>query len=163
VISEAANWAERYEVIALEGCDGVGKSTVALRFVSAYGYTLVHSRRTPDGINLAGRYREILARPGKLVLDRSFVSELVYGPLRHGSSRISAAEAAGLASLLAERNGAFVHLTGSPSQIARRLLARDGHAPPLAEIRQLLDAYVSVFAALAGSVSIMTTECPPMD
>ena len=151
-------WASQYEVIVLEGCDGVGKTTVAARLVDAYGYARVHSGRTPDGVDLASRYRTILARPGKLVLDRSFVSELVYGPLQHGRSRISIAEAASLASIIAEREGVLVHLTGQPEEIAARLRARDGHSPPLRKIRELLDAYVNAFAALAGAAPIITTE-----
>ncbi len=51
-----ADWAARYEIIVLEGCDGVGKTTVAAALASAYGYTTVHSGRTPDGMDLAGRY-----------------------------------------------------------------------------------------------------------
>ena len=102
--------------------------------------------------------RTVLGRPGKLVLDRSFVSELVYGPLQHGRSRISIAEAASLASIIAEREGVLVHLTGHPEEIAARLRARDGHSPPLRKIRELLDAYVNAFVALAGAAPIITTE-----
>ena len=146
--TRTAGWASRYEVIVLEGCDGVGKTTIAATMVSAYGYAPAHSGRTPDGVDLVGRYRAILARPGKLVLDRSFVSELVYGPLRHGRSRISIAEAVGLSSVVAARDGVLVHLTGQPEEIAARLRARDGHSLPLKGIRELLDAYVNAFNAL---------------
>ena len=153
-----AAWASQYEVIALDGCDGVGKTTVATELASGHGYALVHSGRTPNGIDLVDRYSTILTRPGKLVLDRSFVSELVYGPLQHGGSRISIAEATGLASLIAERDGALVHLTGELEEIAARLQARDGHSPPLRDIRELLDAYVNAFSALAGAVPIVTAD-----
>jgi hypothetical protein len=68
-----------------------------------------------------------------------------------------------LAALLAERNGVFVHFTGNPSEIARRLHARDGHTPPIAEIRELLDAYASVFATLAAAAPIITIDCTVMD
>ena len=126
--------------------------------VSAYGYTAVHSGRTPDGMDLAGRYSKILGQPGKLVLDRCFISELVYGPLRHGRSRISTAEAASLATAIAERDGVLVHLTGRPEEIVARLRARDGQSPPLTEIKELLDAYANAFAALAGVVPIITAD-----
>ncbi len=153
-----ADWAARYEIIVLEGCDGVGKTTVAAALASAYGYTTVHSGRTPDGMDLAGRYHEILGRPGILVLDRCFISELVYGPLRHGRSRISTAEAASLATAIAERDGVLVHLTGRPEEIVARLQTRDGQSPSLREIRELLEAYANVFAALAGVVPIVAAD-----
>ena len=79
----------------------------------AYGYA---PQCTPGELPTAWTWladiAQILSRPGKLVLDRSFVSELVYGPLQHGRSRISIAEAASLASIIAEREGVLVHLTG---------------------------------------------------
>lgn len=153
-----ADFAARYEVIALEGCDGVGKTTVAAALASDHGYTTVHSGRTPDGMDLAGRYREILSRPGKLVLDRCFISELVYGPLRHGRSRISIAEAARLATAIAERHGVLVHLTGRPEEIVVRLQARDCQSPSLREIRELLEAYENAFATLGRIVPIITAD-----
>ncbi len=78
-----------HQTVVLEGCDGVGKSTLAQQLASDHGFTIVHSGRTPDGVDLAERYRQILSQPGRLALDRSFVSELVYGPLRHGGSRLT--------------------------------------------------------------------------
>ena len=53
---------------------------------------------------------------------------------------------------------ALVHLTGDPEEIAASLQARDGHSPPLGDIRELLDAYVNAFSALAGAVPIVTAD-----
>ena len=83
-----------HEVIVLDGCDGTGKTTIAEAMRAQHGYTVIHSGRTPDGTDIAGRYRDILARPGRIVLDRSFISELVYGPLFHGRSRLRQASSA---------------------------------------------------------------------
>jgi hypothetical protein len=118
----------------------------------------VHSGRTADGVDLVSRYRSILAVPGKIVLDRSFISELVYGPLQYGRSRLTASDAAELAFLVAARRGVLVHLTGLPVTIAARLGARDGSAPPVERIRALTDAYRDVFAALAGTAPIITAD-----
>jgi thymidylate kinase len=73
-----------HQTVVLEGCDGVGKSTLAQQLARDLGFTIVHSTRTPNGVDLAERYQQILSRPERLALDRSFVSELVYGPLHHG-------------------------------------------------------------------------------
>ena len=56
--------------------------------------------------------------------ERSFVSELVYGPLRHGGSRLTDAAACDLAILVARRDGVLVHLTAPASVIRARLLER---------------------------------------
>jgi thymidylate kinase len=147
-----------HEVVLLEGCDGAGKTTVASRLVAAHGYELVHAQRTPDGIDLFRRYRAILQQPGRLVLDRGFVSELVYGPLFHGGSRLSLGQALELAALVRERHGVLVHLTASPEQIAARLRRRDGCSPPLEQVQALLKGYASVFRSLARAGPVITVD-----
>lgn len=123
---------------------------MAQRLAHRYGFTVVHSARTPDGTDLIARYQEILASPGRLVLDRCFVSELVYGPLRHGYSRITLDQAGALAETVAARDGPLIHLTGAPAAIYARLLARDGDTTTsVSEIEELVAAYERVFAALA--------------
>jgi hypothetical protein len=62
-------------------------------------------------------------RVAKIVLDRGFISELVYGPLQYGRSRLTASDAAPMALLVAARGGVLVHLTGRPESIVARLRA----------------------------------------
>jgi thymidylate kinase len=151
-------WAAQYEVIVLDGCDGTGKSTLATALATYHGYDLIHSARTPDGTDIIRRYRSILAQAGQLVLDRSFISELVYGPLLHDHARLSFAEAVGLAAIVAGRGGTLVHLTGQPEKIADRLLARDGYAPALQRIQAITAAYTRVFTGLASHASVITID-----
>jgi thymidylate kinase len=150
--------AARYEIVVLEGCDGTGKTTLATTLAARHGYVVIHSGRTPDDVDLIARYRSVLAIPGKIALDRSFISELVYGPLLHGRSRLTTSDAAQLSLLVAARGGVLVHLTGRPETIVARLRARDGSAPSLELICALTDAYRPVFAALAGTAPIITAD-----
>jgi thymidylate kinase len=150
--------AAEYEVVVLEGCDGTGKTTLATTLVFQHGYTVIHSSRTPDEIDLLTWYRSILSTPGKIALDRSFISELVYGPLQRGRSRLTGSDAAQLALIVAARGGVLVHLTGRPETIVARLRARDGSAPSLERISALTDAYRTVFDALAGIAPIITAD-----
>lgn len=147
-----------HRTVVLEGCDGVGKSTLAQQLASRHGFAVVHSGRTPDGIDLTERYREILARPGRLVLDRSFVSELVYGPLRHGGSRLTSADAGDLAVAVAHRDGVLVHLTAPATAIRARLLLRDGMAASLADIESLITAYERVVTTFAPYLPIVRID-----
>jgi broad-specificity NMP kinase len=153
-----------YPVIVLEGCDGVGKTTLASFLSTTYERTLVRCGRLDDGADLAGQYLAVLDQPGRLVFDRSFVSELVYGPLRDGRSRLTPDQAASLAFALGDRGGVLVHLTAHPKAVAWRLRVRDGYAPALDRISAVLRAYCSVFAGLAGAapiVTVDTTRLPP--
>ena len=150
--------AARYPVIVLEGCDGTGKTTRAAELADQHGYTVIHSSDVADPDGLADAYHAVLRRPGKLALDRSFVSELVYSQLRAGRMRLTGREAAELAFALADRGGVLVHLTAHPKALAWRLRARDGYAPPLDRLRVLLATYRDVFRALDGTAPILTVD-----
>lgn len=159
--TEHVGWEELaavYPVIVVEGCDGTGKSTLATLLSSQYGYSVVRTGRLGDGTDLAERYRTVLDQPGNLVLDRSFITELVYGPLRNGASRLTADQAAQLAFALADRGGVFVHLTAHPKALAWRLRTRDGHSPTLDWIRSVMRGYRNVFAALDGAAPIVKID-----
>jgi thymidylate kinase len=112
----------------------------------------------PEGTDLFAKYHALLAQPGRYVLDRSFISELVYGPIDRGYSRLTVAQAAYLAVETARRPGILVHLTGQPHEIAARLLARDGNAPALSRVSALTDAYRGVFAELADYAPVITID-----
>ncbi len=152
-----------YPVVVLDGCDGTGKTTLAELLRDRRGHVVIHSGRTPDGTDLAERYRHLLATPGRIVLDRSFISELVYGPLFHGGSRITAAAAIDLARGVARRDGALVHLTGNPDAIMRRLRSRDGTAPPPARVSAIIDAYHAAFTLFDGSAPVITIDTASTD
>jgi thymidylate kinase len=47
--------AATYRLLALEGCDGAGKSTLAAALHARHGYSVIHSPRTPDHIDLGVR------------------------------------------------------------------------------------------------------------
>ncbi|MEV4081421.1 hypothetical protein AB0J43_14200 [Nonomuraea fuscirosea] len=156
--ADLALWAERYEVIILEGYDGVGKTTYATALTTHYGYQRVHADRTPEGVNLFQRHQTILALPGRLVLDRSFISELVYGPLLHGRCRLTASQTVELLGLVTARSGVLIHLTATLEQIQDRLLARDRTAPAHDEMRRVMARYVAVFADLARYATVLTVD-----
>ncbi|MGI5292722.1 hypothetical protein ACQEVF_56755 [Nonomuraea polychroma] len=156
--ADLATWADRYEMIVLEGCDGVGKTTYAVALATRYGYQRVHADRTPEGVDLFQRHRSILARPGRLVLDRSFISELVYGPLLHGRCRLTASQTVELLGMVAARGGVLIHLTAKPEHIRARLLARDGAALTLDELRALTARYLAVFSNLARHTEVLTVN-----
>lgn len=156
--SGSTEWAEGYDLIVVDGCNGAGKTNLAAVLADRHGYAIVHATVTPAGPDLFTKYRAMLARRGPVVLDRSFVSELVYGPLDRGHSRLTLSQAADLAALAAQRGGILVHLTGQPARIAARLLARDGYAPELRRISTLTAAYADVFSELAKHAPVITID-----
>ncbi|WP_329133226.1 hypothetical protein OG552_15325 [Streptomyces sp. NBC_01476] len=152
-----------HRTLVLEGCDGVGKTTLARHLSADYGFTVVHSPRIPDHLDLAGRYRAILAGEGHLLFDRCFLSELVYGPLTRGRSRITWSEAIDLAETVIARDGLLVHLTAPPAVVHQRLLARDGEAISLDDVTALITAHRRVFDALADYAPVLTIDTSTLD
>ena len=72
-------------MIIIEGIDGSGKSTVA-SYLEAKGYKTHHLQH--DEKTEAGFMRLLRQDKGKLVLDRGFITEVVYGPILRDYSRI---------------------------------------------------------------------------
>jgi len=151
---DLAAWAERHDLIVIDGYDGTGKTTIARRLAADHGYRIWHASLTPEGTDLFARYHAMITRSRRQALDRSFISELVYGPLERGRSRLTMDQAARLAVAVAERGGILVHLTCEPVQIAFRLLARDGSAPAPSRIRAFTAAYAQVFTVLADHAPV---------
>ncbi len=152
-----------HRTVVLDGCDGVGKTTLAQRLSTQHGFTVVHSPRTPDHLDLAGRYRSILEREGNLLFDRCFLSELVYGPLNRGRTRLTWSEAIDLAETVITRDGLLVHLTAPPAVVHQRLLARDGEAISLDDVTALITAYRRVFDTLADYTPVLTIDTSTLE
>lgn len=73
-------------MIILEGIDGTGKSTVC-NYLSNLGYNIHHLKY--DEKSEKGFLKFLEQDVSKLVLDRGFVTELVYGPILRNISKIN--------------------------------------------------------------------------
>lgn len=112
------------DFIILEGCNGVGKTTLA-KMLLHYGYKLLHFDYDPN-LSIMEKYKKILATDYKsnVVLDRSFISEMVYGVIMRGESRFSDSDFSTLLRMVKKRNGRVVLLDASPEIIFERIKKR---------------------------------------
>ncbi len=161
MLTDIGDWVTGHRTIAIEGCDGVGKTTLAKRLAREHGFRIVHSGPTPLGHDLRTRYHRILMEPGRVVLDRCFISELVYGPLFRDGSRLGRADVADLCHDLARRDGVVVYVTASTETLLERLRERGEHvqAGTLSAIQR---AYEGVVNELRARLTIVTysTDVP---
>jgi thymidylate kinase len=151
-------WFTAYRTVILEGCDGVGKTTLAKTLAADHGYTALHNGRTSDEVDMSVLYLGLLETPGRLVLDRCFLSELVYEPLYRNSSRLTWNDALDLVAAVVARDGVFVHLAASVATIRGRLHVRDGVAPSVRDIEALCTAYEQLFTDLAAYAPVMRVD-----
>jgi thymidylate kinase len=144
-----------YRTVVLEGCNGAGKTTFAAH-LARQGFVVIHSSSTPEGVDLVERYHGILARPDPIVLDRSFISELVYGPMYRGHSRLSIEQCLCLAGAVAARSGVVVHLRVPAAHAHSRLQARGAEpVPSITELEEIIRRYNEVLATLTGRIPVL--------
>lgn len=112
------------DFIILEGCDGVGKTTLANLLIHR-GYKSLHFNYDSH-LSIKEKYQRILSKDygDNIVLDRSFISEMVYGPLKRGYSRLSDQDFSELLQMLHKRGGRVVLLDAAPETIYNRIQKR---------------------------------------
>lgn len=159
----SSNEYTNYPLIILEGCDAAGKSTLASHLRNDAGYTVIHSAYNPSADALIKHYESIMRNPDKLVMDRSFVSEVVYGEILRGKSRINDSQFRHLVELVADEHGCFVHVRASLQTIIARLQDRQHENDPnLSHIEAILTRYDEVFGVIGRHATVFThaTDAP---
>ena len=107
--------------IIVEGVDKTGKTSLA-RLIRKRGYQLQHFRHNEQrtGSDIRALYQDLfqIARNRRIVLDRSFISEEVYGAVLRGESRLCSDDLRQLLELLRELRTTIVYLH-APGSILR--------------------------------------------
>ncbi len=161
----------RYRTVVLEGRDGIDRGGL-LACLARQGFVIRHTAGTLHHVDPTRSFRELLACPGRLAVDGSLIRELVYGPLRHGRSRVTWIQALDFAEAVAERDGALLHVTQPPAAPGARLAPQSAASPERAEAHDASAAYDRAFRTLVQHVPVVTvhpadtgepgrTLCPP--
>lgn len=94
-------------LIIIEGADKNGKTTLASHISERHGYNYIHHGPPRNGY--MGYMDEILDLKNKTVMDRSFIGEMIYGPLLRGRSCIDNNQFDCLLKLSDVLNGVVIH------------------------------------------------------
>jgi len=109
--------------ILIEGVDGTGKTSLA-RLICRQGYRLHHfgynEQRTGHDVKVL--YQDLIeaAKNRRIVMDRSFISEEVYGTILRGASRLCNADLRELLELLREFRTFVIYLYTPRSILLQR-------------------------------------------
>jgi hypothetical protein len=137
----------RHRTLVIEGPDGISRSGL-IAGLTHHGFLIQHLADRLHHVDPTRPHRELLASPGRVALDGSIVHELVYGPLRRGHSRVTWIQALDFAESVAERDGAFIHLT-APGHVAR---------PAPTDFAEAADSYARAMRTLAQHVPVVTLD-----
>ena len=107
-------------MLIVEGMDGVGKTTLVNYFVSN-GMKKHHFDYDIKNMDLMSKYMRILKEDTtSLVLDRSFISEMVYGPVLRGKSKIDLKDYTELLKAYKQVNTSIIYLTATKEDLLFR-------------------------------------------
>ena len=112
-------------IIILEGPDGSGKTTLANTLAKQTKYPVKHCvQPKPGESGMFGMYLDLIKSNKNLIMDRSWYSEMVYGPVMRGTSEISYPDMYVLEHTLTKHGALIIHCTDKPEVLWRRCAKR---------------------------------------
>ena len=153
--------------LILEGVDGAGKSTLSEEFRKK-GYEIIHRVYDPTYLSFFETYRDLLiGMDDRTILDRSFISEIIYGKVLRGISRLSNQEMIELLKVTANKQGKVLYCYASEDIIVRRLSIRSlAHKDVMQRLPELVAEYKTVLEIVAMYVPVVmidTGQAPPQE
>lgn len=134
-------------LIMLDGVDGAGKSTFALKLKDAWDGPAQIIHKTQFTGSPVDEYELSLKHytPGTghlLILDRWFLSEIIYGHTMREFSKLAKLDALHIMKLLNSRGSANVIMTAPQEALAYRLALRGEDYLPASKIHEVNKAFV---------------------
>ena len=143
--------------IVLEGLDRSGKSTLAAQ-LSRYGYSIRHAPYVSDHVSIEQHYRDLIDGVStSTVFDRTFISEMVYGPVLRRLSRIPYEVCIELFQTLKEKGFVIIYVREDLEEVRRRLyLSYSEHATIIEALTELDEAYTKTMNIASEFVPTIT-------
>lgn len=114
-------------IIIIEGPDGSGKSTLAELLHRQTGYTVLHRtqpKTEEDKQRMMEEYIQVIRAGKNVIMDRSWYSEMVYGPVMRNASVISYLQMYELERMAAKNGAIVIHCTAPETALWKRCLRR---------------------------------------
>jgi len=141
-------------LVIIEGIDGTGKSTIC-EYLSDLGYNVHHLKYEEK--NEKGFLNFLEGDTSKLVLDRCFVTELVYGPILRNGSKINPIQTANIINNYSKIDCRIIYLKALKLDLLKR---RASHLEDLEMLEKyyevLNNKYDEIIDSLEDQFSILT-------
>ena len=145
--------------IIIEGCDGVGKSTLVESLAEKYGCDILHM--TSWGPKTYTSYLHRYDQDG-IISDRSFISEKVYSKVFNRPSEISDGHFESLLSYVRLQGYKIVILTCDSFELMRRLMERDDEDLYDADLRYKLEKLQEEYVRIGEKYDIPIIDTTDM-
>lgn len=107
-------------MLIIEGIDGVGKTTL-VEHLQSYGMKKYHFDYDSKNMDLFSKYMKVLLEDdSELVLDRSFISEMVYGPVIRNKCKLSLEDYTKLLIAYKNARAKIIYLTAPKDVLLKR-------------------------------------------
>ncbi len=107
-------------MLIIEGIDGVGKTTL-VEYLQSYGMKKYHFDYDSKSMDLLSKYMKVLSSDDTgLVLDRSFISEMVYGPVIRNKCKLSIEDYTKLLIAYKNTGAKIIYLTAPKEVLLKR-------------------------------------------
>lgn len=138
-------------IIIIEGPDGSGKTTLAKQLSRQTGYKVIHRTRPKSEEEKAvmmDEYLRVIRSRDNMIFDRSWYSEMVYGPVMRDASVISYQQMYDLERQLAEVGALIIYCTDTKSVMWTRCQERgEDYILDRTTFDRICDGFDALFAS----------------
>jgi len=137
-------------IIIIDGPDGSGKTTLAEKISKHTGYEVKHRTQPKtegDKKRMMEDYLSAIALNEDVIFDRSWYSEMVYGPIMRDASVISRQEMYDIERKLAVHGAVIIFATGKPEDLWQRCNERgEDYVQSLEQLTEITNSFEQLMA-----------------
>lgn len=153
-------------IIIIEGPDGSGKSTLAEQLHRQTGYTVLHRtqpKTEEDKHRMMDEYIQVMKAGKNIIMDRSWYSEMVYGPVMRDASVITYPQMYELEKLAAKYGAIIIHCTAPEATLWKRCLRRgEDYITNREAFHQICQGFNQLMHAVPHLIPVVTYEYEDM-
>jgi thymidylate kinase len=150
-------------IIILEGPDGSGKTTLAQQISRQTGYLLLHRsqpKSEEDKKRMMDEYIQVIKANKNCIMDRSWYSEMVYGPVMRDDSVITYPQMYELERMLSKNGALLIYCTAPESVLWKRCLRRgEDYITKHEDFSQICKGFDELMYDVPHYIPVMTYEC----
>ena len=145
-----------YIHIIVEGCDATGKTTLIQELHKQLGFDIVKgsdfSIAEKGVVSMFEYMKEVAATPTNLIIDRDFISNLVYAPLY--DKNMLTDEMVNELIKMKSNHSIVIYLHGSLSTITERIVKRGDEYVKTEHLQDIINRYHSVVERFDNNLKI---------